>query len=381
MRRHSYLSFFCLFGTLLALLCLPAGAARALKNRAISSCAPLYLTLRECQNAGISTKKNSPLHNEKIAQLEKENRLLREQCAALHNILSSDEHIARQGAWLQQVQGRETQDAQWNEFFKRRVRHLAHRLQFHLQSLPAKVIFREPSHWGSTLWIDVGEETNEKLGVKIVAHNSPVVIGNALVGVVEHVEKNRAEVRLITDARLVPSVRAIRGEQGHRSLLLLIDHLTAILQKRSGLYSSQQEEKNVVSSLADLRRSLAQGWGDYYLAKGEVYGSSHPLWRAKRPLLHGVGFNYDTADEEGPARDLRSGEPIENPGKGLPLLQPGDLLITSGLDGIFPQGLEVGIVEKVHLLREGDCTYDLEAIPVIENLSEIHHVTVLPPLT
>lgn len=382
MRRPSYLGYLCLFFAVIAIVSLPTGITRAFKNRAVASCSPLWSIFRQWQIAGFGFERSRPncVDREKMVQIEKENLLLRQRCADLQKIVESEEYISRQVAWLQQVQGRETLDPQWTEFFKRRARHLAYRMQYHLQSMPAKVVFREPRHWGSTLWIDIGEEDNEKLGARVVAHNSPVVIGNALVGVVEQVERNRSEVRLITDARLVPSVRAVRGEQTHRSLLLLIDQLSAILQKRSGLYSSLREEGQVLRSLSDLRNSLKQGWGDYYLAKGELYGSSLPLWRSKRPILHGVGFNYDAADEEGAARDLRTGEQVEG-SKGLPLLQPGDLLVTSGLDGIFPQGLEVAIVAKVQLLREGDCTYDLEALPIVEDVSEIDRVSVLPPLS
>lgn len=384
MRRTSLHSFLYLFIVFMALVSLPMSVTRALKSRAVASCAPVWSLLRRWQTAGFGFQSayvsSTFEYQEKLARLEKENCLLREQCTTLQNILASDEHLAREEAWLKELQGRESVDPQWKEFFKRRACHLTHRLQYHLQSLPAKVVFREPRHWESVLWLDVGEEDNERTGARVVAHNSPVVVGNVLIGVVEHVERKRSEVRLITDTHLVPSVRAVRGEQSHRSLLLLMDHLITILQKRSGMYSSTQEENKVLSSLADFRRSLQRGWGDYYLAKGELYGSSAPLWRAKRPVLYGVGFNYDTADEEGGARDLRSGELVENREKGLPLLQPGDLLVTSGLDGIFPQGLEVGIVAKVNLLREGDCTYDLEAVPVIENLAEIEYVTILPPL-
>lgn len=388
MRRPSYFGYLCLFVAVMTMISLPLGITRALKNRAVAATAPLWSSLRQWQIGGFGlsqTKTTTAVSAEKIAQLEKENFLLRQQCASLQQIMACDESIAREVAWLQQVRGREAQELQlqesWNEFFKRRARHLTYRLQYHLQSMPAKVIFREPNHWSSTLWIDVGEEDNEKLGVKIIAHNSPVVIGRSLVGVVEHVQRNRSEVRLITDARLVPSVRAVRGEQSHRCLLQLIDQLASILQKRSGLFSTLNEEKQVLTSLANLRRSLSQGWGDYYLAKGELYGSSLPLWRSKRLLLQGVGFNYDTPDEEGMSRDLRTGEPLNGVGKGMPLLQPGDILVTSGLDGIFPQGLEVGIVSKVHLLREGDTTYDLEAMPTIDDIAEIDHVSVLPPLT
>ncbi len=375
MRRPSYLGYLCLFITAMAIVSLPTGITRALKHRAIAAFVPFGSILRPWQAAGCGPERvPAPAGEwrERSERLEMENLLLREQCAALQQMILSDDYIARQTNWLLQIQGREKAEPQWTEFFKRRARHLSHRLQQHLQSLPAKVVFRDMRHWGSTMWIDVGEEDNEKIGAKIVAHNSPVVVGNALVGVIEHVERKRSEVRLVTDAHLVPSIRAVRGEQSHRALLLLIDQLGSILQKRSGLYSSGEEERNAVSALSVLRRSLQQGWGDYYLAKGELFGSSMPLWRSKRAVLNGVGFNYDTADEEGGARDLRTGG-------GVPLLQPGDLLITSGLDGLFPQGLEVGIVGKVKLLREGDCSYDLEAIPVITDFSEIERVSVLPP--
>ncbi len=377
MKRASYLNFCCLVITTMTLVSLPASVTRALKSRAVATCAPLWSLMRPWQTAGSSRYKLPPSSlesREKITRLEKENFLLREQCAALQQVLASEEFTTRQTTSLQQILGRDTADPLWKNFFKRRAQHLALRTQMHLQSLPAKVIFRDMRHWGSSMWIDVGEEDNQKLGVKIVAHNSPVVIGNALVGIVENVERHRSEVRLITDARLVPSIRAVRGEQSQRFLLLLLEQLMTILHKRAGLYSSQQEEKTVLSALNDLRHSLQQGWGDYYLAKGELYGSSLPLWRAKRSILHGVGFNYDIADEEGGARDLRTGG-------GIPLLQPGDLLITSGMDGLFPQGLEVGIVGKVCLLREGDCSYDLEALPAIADFSEIDRVIVLPPCT
>ena len=86
------------------------------------------------------------------------------------------------------------------------------------------------------------------------------------------------------------------------------------------------------------------------------------------------------ADDEGPARDLRSGEAIDSSAHfPISVLNPGDLLVTSGLDGIFPAGLEVAIVTKVHLLREGASSYELEATPAIANMHDLVDVWVLPP--
>ena len=98
--------------------------------------------------------------------------------------------------------------------------------------------------------------------------------------------------------------------------------------------------------------------------------------------MKGLGFNYDFSDNEGPARDLRTGEIVGSSSKKqVALLKEGDLLITSGLDGIFPAGLEVAVVSKVHCLKEGASSYELEAKAIAENFNELSSVFVLPPLS
>lgn len=182
------------------------------------------------------------------------------------------------------------------------------------KTIPAKIIYRSPSFWENTLWINVGE--------KLIEKNSPVVFGNCLVGIVEETHSNYSVVRLITDSSLCPSVRVLREGQ--------------------------------------------------YLAKGELHGSGNPLWRSKGHRLKGVGFNYDFLDEEGVPIDLRSSNPV--------LIKAGDLLVTTGLDGIFPKGLQVGIVNHVETLKEGDYFYSIEAKPVLENFDNLTFVFILPPL-
>jgi hypothetical protein len=98
--------------------------------------------------------------------------------------------------------------------------------------------------------------------------------------------------------------------------------------------------------------------------------------------LHGIGFNYDFPDDEGPARELRSGLPINSAGdqQAIPILKVKDLLVTTGLDGVFPEGLHVAEVTHVHPLREGDYYYEIEAIPTAGNLNELSILYVMPPL-
>jgi len=204
-------------------------------------------------------------------------------------------------------------------------------LERRIEAVTAKVIFRSPNSWNSTLWINEGESGTIK-------KNSPVVVGDTLVGIVETAGKSQSRVRLITDAKLTPSVRALRK-----------------IVKEDG-------------SIEEIK-----------LAKGELQGSGIAAWRRFGNRLRGVGFNYDFADKEGSARDLRTGEPIEEEGKPLPIIKVGDILVTTGMDGVFPEGLKVAKVKKIQPLREGDFSYSIEAVPLVKEMDALSRVFVLPP--
>jgi rod shape-determining protein MreC len=257
---------------------------------------------------------------QEVDHLRQENQLLRSELGQIKEWLLFEDRIDQQLDRLKQLSSRKEGELFWREFFRRRSEHLAGRLELQLQALPAKVVFREPTSWSSVIWVNVGERDNEALGRSVVAKNSPVLSGTAIVGIVEDVRRRQSRIRLITDTNLVPSVRAAR---------------------------------------------------DQMLAKGELRGGGAPLWRSRGQVLKGVGFNYDYADEEGGARDLRSKEP---------LLKSGDLLVTTGLDGIFPPGFEVAVVTYIAPLKEGASAYECEAKSVAGNLDELTHVTILPPL-
>jgi cell shape-determining protein MreC len=252
-----------------------------------------------------------------LARLKLENQSLRAQMEHVYEWLLHDQRIA------EQVEVYKGLAQKASPFFQRRAAHLRALLEKELLSLPARVIYRDPSSWSSSLWVNLGEDDNQALGVPVVAKNSPVIAEGALVGVVDYVGKKQARVRLITDSGLSPAVRAVRETNGE----------------------------------------------DGYLAKGEIHGSSAPFWRARSPILKGVGFNYDYADEEGPARDLK------NP---LPLLKEGDTLLTSGLDGVFPPGLRVGSVSWIAPLQEGSFAYEIEVRPAASHLNDLQAVFILP---
>lgn len=266
---------------------------------------------------------------EEIQRLELENRQLRDRVSELQALVTSERLLSEAVCDLS-VDEKTAKSLTGMQ--ERRAKELALLTTQRLLNVPARVIYRSPAAWNSTLWLNVGEEVNRALGRVVVAKNSPVVVGSALVGVIDLVNPRQSRVRLITDSSLVPAVRA----------------------RREGRL----------------------------LAKGEVYGSGYPLWRREGRILHGVGFNYDFADEEGPALDLRSGgftsSQIEE--TRLPIIQVGDELVTSGFDGVFPAGLRVGEVIAIQPLREGDYFYELQAQPSIGDLDALSLVQVLPPV-
>ena len=332
----------------------PVAVSDRLRSSVVMTVAPTWGVLHQIRMLAVSpasytptsTKNSAVALPDELERLRMENRQLRQSLEHLEGVCQQALSIGsglsnRLKAPLVSV-----------AFAQRRHDEMLALMQLYSATVPARVIFRSPAAWNSSLWINVGQVQNESLGYELVAKNSPVVIGTALVGVVDYVGKKQSRVRLITDSGLTPSVRALRN-----------------------------------SSLGGASQNI-------YLAKGELLGSSYPLWRGRGDVLRGLGFNYDNGDEEGPARDLRTGEVVgavpsaisrKVAAKGLgleavPILLANDLLVTTGMDGVFPAGLHVATVSKIEGLKEGSYTYELQALPVVKNMDELSLVFVLPPL-
>lgn len=228
--------------------------------------------------------------------------------------------------------------------------------------LPAKVIYRPISTFATTLWINVGEDDNrEKV---VIGKSSPVLFGKHVVGIVDTVGKTRSSVRLITDPGVTPSVRCVRGNLEIATLLVDLDRLTEHLVHHPGM-------ETALTRLKEVKTTLLEERGDtVFLAKGELLGASQTSFRKWGTTLKGSGFNYDFADSFGPAKDLR--------GK-VSLLEAGDLLVTTGLDGVFPEGLPVAWVKEVLPLKEGDTYFELIAETSAGSLDQLSHLLVMPP--
>jgi hypothetical protein len=158
--------------------------------------------------------------------------------------------------------------------------------------------------------------------------------------------------------------------------------LIPTLESRKDIFGSMEEQEAFLSFFGRIKKKISSESQDRYLAKGELQGSSAPLWRSRTALLKGLGFNYDRADDEGFARDLRSGSQLGNLSSkdSLVILKEGDLLVTTGFDGVFPAGISVAIVKKVESLKEGSPAYEIKAEATAGNMNDLSMVIVLPPL-
>jgi len=337
-KKSTFVPYLQILVIVLLLVSIPRGMKEKIQGMVIAMFAPIWeqgnLFKRSLHNltqekieAGEGTIKYAA---EEIDRLKLENQILINEIDKLFTILSQEN--------LFEAQPRQFMTEKAIEGLKPLALVHQHDLQNlikkELQAIPAQVIFRSLSLWSNSLWINVGKKDNEKIGRTVVARNSPVMSGVSLAGVVDYVGERQSRVRLITDSGLIPSVRAVRKTEGRV----------------------------------------------WYLAKGELRGSLHSDWRRQSLLLRGIGFNYDFPDEEGPSRDLRSGTPSEgSESPTIPIIEQGDLLITTGMDGTFPPGMLVAYVTRLISLKEGDYTYELEAISSA-NLNDLTLVFVLPPL-
>lgn len=298
----------------------------------------------------------SPLFPNEVARLQLENQNLRTQIDHAYEWVLFDQRIGEQFEALRHLS-------------QKRASHLRELLLEQISSLPAQVIYRDPSSWSSSLWVNVGEENNQALGRTIVAKNSPVLADGALVGVVDYVGKKQARIRLITDSGLSPSVRVCRGFTQNRELANQLQTLLNQLEKRTDLFATETERDRLLNELKSLKERTGTQWEDGYLAKGEIHGSSSPFWRSRSPTLKGIGFNFDYSDEYTP-KNLK-----------VPILKEGDLLVTSGLDGVFPLGLRVGTVTLLKAAKEGSYAREIEVRPAASHLNDLQTVFILPSMS
>ncbi|MBA2729119.1 MAG: rod shape-determining protein MreC [Parachlamydiaceae bacterium] len=373
MKRKKFLPLLIIFVTLVLILNIPKISSEKMRDMAVQLSAPFWKKIDKAKSvvSGRNKDELDPISRAEFQHLKLENQLLKKEIEKAYQLIDEVTPINNllEGAPNGQAIARYRKNLKSLQYSK-------------LEAVPAEVIYRAPTTWNSSLWINRGRELNIELGHEIIAKNSPVLAGSALIGVVDYVGKKQSRVRLITDSGLSLAVRATRGDPQHQRFSKCLDDLMNYLSNVENSTINESQKKQLLQQFKALKKVLLQGQECHMLAKGELHGSSLPLWRSNGELIKGVGFNYDFTDDEGPARDLRNGIPYgsKDPGKGIPLLKERDILITTGMDGVFPPGLQVAEVVSVGDLEEGDYAYELVASPIAGNLNEVSLLFVMPPI-
>lgn len=238
-------------------------------------------------------------------------------------------------------------------------------------SIVAQVTFQTSSPWTHVLWIDKGSKTPD-LPFPICL-NAPVLKGSTLIGIVDFVGAHASRIRLISDPALHPAVRVVRGGYMPRQAVFMAQELELMLQKNPSMMPNELLAQKL-TALLHILTETTQPEVELRLAKGELQGCEAP---DAPHILRGIGFNCDFADDECPKRDLRTGQKDEKDPQ-IPLIKPGDILETSGLDGFFPKGLEVARVNKVAPLEEGAISYSILAESLASDFTALEYVTIIP---
>lgn len=367
---------------LLASLSLSKSTVETFRGSSVSFFSPLWeqmLTIKtffSFSGADINAEKLNS--QEQIQHLQLENQLLQIEIADLHHLLHYQKKIQIK---IDQFAEKNPEEAKELEIhYQKALNRMINNLKWQVKAMPARVIFRSFDQWNSAVWINVGSLDNEKESIPIIAKNSLVLIDQAVVGVIDYVGKHQSRVRLITDSSITPSVRAARGGEYDVLMTDYIDNVFHAITPKIANSLSFDEYNLLKQLLSKLKQSLQPFKKSWYLAKGELQGSILPIGYGP-PILKGTGFNYDFSDEEGESRDLRTGKINSSNGDApMSILKVDDVLVTTGMDGIFPPGLKVAQVVKINALKEGDYFYELEAKPIVNNLEELSLVFVIPPL-
>ena len=166
MRRKSYTKYLLPILSFFLLMSLPILFVEKMRATAIAFFTP----------KGKAITPGSLVKDQDVKRLEGENHLLRMEIGKLKVLLE------QQGA-IDNFQKEAKGYSSGN--LLSRASESSFLLDLNTLSVPARVVYRDPAIWRSSIWVNVGEETNKQLGHTVVAKNSPVGLGRSIVGALD----------------------------------------------------------------------------------------------------------------------------------------------------------------------------------------------------
>lgn len=223
------------------------------------------------------------------------------------------------------------------------------------EHIVTKMIFQPTAPWGNTVWVDVGYKTSPlPIGLQ---RNCPVLSGDVAVGLVDFVGAYASRVRLLSDPLVHPAVQIRRQGVDIHGVQRAVSFLQETLKKHPDIMPSRKAARALFKLLSCCPCHLSDDKSTRF-ARGELQGAEKmtdpSMWK-------GVGFALE----------------ISADGKGGVPIRVGDVLETSGLDGLFPQGLIVAKVTSVAPTEEGATTFHILARSEAENFLHLDYLTIL----
>jgi rod shape-determining protein MreC len=319
---------------------------------------------------GVSNFVNlAPAKDKSFAELNLENQVLKSQVNYIQEWLGAQQKFEDFFSELKKLEKTEHLAVMSHDAQKKRIKILEDFLTYFGRYAVAKIIFKEPFSSSSFAWINLGENYNLKCGSTVIQKNSPVVFGDILVGIVDEVFPHFSKIRLITDPHLVVSVKALRGKEQLKSIQAKAEDLLDALELVQEIKYEKKEE--LISLLVNLNKDLQQDGHDRYYARGEISGAEYSPLLVFQNLLSGSGFMlHDQKTKQVQTVGIKGFHEIA--------IKKGDLLVSTGMDGIIPNGLKVGFVTEVFPSNLGKAAYSIKAKSACDQLSELEYVQILP---
>lgn len=235
-------------------------------------------------------------------------------------------------------------------------------------STPGWILYRPSTPGSCIVWIKT---------LNPVQKGSAVIIGDCVVGFIDVVHGLCARLRLVTDTRSKVAVEIKKASALHKEGIgdvsasmkaLSMDVSYWQFLAEHGLFQDSSRALEIQKLLKDLQKEL---YSDRALESTSLQGllrGSPNFWRYGQNHLVAEGFYRQIEISE------TSFKPNSNP------IEPGDLLVTSGLDGRYPPGLRVGYVSGVRAQDPANTLFEVEASSALADFSKEKWVWVLPPM-
>ena len=303
----------------------------------------IYNTIFSLKSKVFQLASPSASYNQTLYNLKTQNISLKRQIDSLYEWLLFDQKTNDLVDKTEALKQQANSSPHTKDFFLQKSEFLKNRSLAQLQSISAKVIHRTRLSWYKYCWINVGLEDNKKIGQDIVSIDSPVVQGNALIGIIDKVEKKKSRVLLITDNSNTISIQLLNKRDSNEKLVNLL--------KQASLLAKNEDRSPLLNCIDTIRKKYPTKTP--HNITGEVNGI--------------CDLNIFNGDIMLSARLFCDPKSVK--------LETGDILVTSGLDEIAPQGVEVGIIADI---TEDICSYNLKLLPACDDINKVYFVSVLP---